>query len=93
MESIRDRLVALIGSNVDLALADGTRVDDCQLVSLVRDRRVRTVWIFSNGGDAFVPVDSIIDVWEIRHGAHDRPEPQRRHHDRSTGCDPYPSAA
>jgi hypothetical protein len=67
MNSIRDRLAALVGNNVDLALEDGTRIDDCQLVSLVRNHRVGTVWIFRNGDDAFVPVDAIIDVWEIRH--------------------------
>jgi hypothetical protein len=36
-------------------------------VSLVRNRRVGTAWIFRNGDDAFVPVDAIIDVWEVRH--------------------------
>jgi hypothetical protein len=67
MNSIRDRLAALVGNNVDLALEDGTRIDDCQLVSLVRNPRVGSVWIFRNGDDAFVPVDAIVDVWEIRH--------------------------
>jgi hypothetical protein len=67
MNSIRDRLMTLVGNDVDLALEDGTRIDDCQLVSLFRSRRVGTAWIFRNGDDAFVPVDDIIDVWEVRH--------------------------
>jgi hypothetical protein len=67
MSSIRDRLVTLVGSHVDLALNDGTRIDDCQLVSLFRSRRVGTAWIFRNGDDAFVPVDAIIDAWDVRH--------------------------
>jgi hypothetical protein len=67
MNSIRDRLAALVGNNVDLALEDGTTIDDCQLVSLFRSRRVGTAWIFRNGDDAFVPVDAIIDAWEVRH--------------------------
>jgi hypothetical protein len=69
MNSIRNRLAALVGSNVDLALEDGTRIDDCQLVSLFRSRRVGTAWIFRNGDDVFLPVDTIIDVWEIRQKA------------------------
>jgi hypothetical protein len=66
MNSIRDRLAALVGNRVELALEDGTRIDDCQLVSFVRSRRVGTAWIFRNGDDAFVPVDAIVEVSEVR---------------------------
>jgi hypothetical protein len=55
MDSMRKRLVALLGSKVNLALDDGTRLDDCELISLSRSRRVRTAWIFRGGNDTFVP--------------------------------------
>jgi hypothetical protein len=57
------RLKPLEGRHVSLALTDGTRIDDCQLVSAGRGRTKR-VWIFANGADAFVPVADIADVWE-----------------------------
>jgi hypothetical protein len=53
----------LEGRHVSLALTDGSRIDDCQLVSAGRGRATR-VWIFANGVDAFVPVADIADVWE-----------------------------
>jgi hypothetical protein len=53
----------LEGRHVSLALTDGSRIDDCQLVSAGRGRTTR-VWIFANGVDAFVPVADIADVWE-----------------------------
>ena len=64
MDSIRDRLAALMGSNVSVALDDGARLDDCQLISVRRSRGVRTAWIFSDGEDRFVPIHAITDVWE-----------------------------
>jgi hypothetical protein len=54
---------ALEGRHVHIALSDGSRIDDCQLVSACR-RSVQTVWVFSNGTDAFVPLTEIIDAWE-----------------------------
>lgn len=65
MDSIRDRLSTLIGRNVDLALNDGTRLDDCQLVSLPRSRHAGTAWIVHGGEDAFVAVDAITDFCEV----------------------------
>jgi hypothetical protein len=47
------------GSTVNLALADGSRLDD---VSLVSARGTR-LWIFNNGEDMFVPVAKVIDAW------------------------------
>ncbi len=52
----------LEGRVVHLALADGSRYDE---VSLVSARR-RTIWVFFNGEDAFVPVSQVIDVWEAQ---------------------------
>ena len=54
---------ALEGHRVGLALRGGSRIDDCQLVALGRSR-VRTAWIY-DGGDEFVPLDDIVDLWEV----------------------------
>jgi hypothetical protein len=51
------------GRTVNLALAGGGRYDDCQLVSAPR-RRARTFWVFTSGGDVFVPADEVLEIWE-----------------------------
>lgn len=65
----RDRVAMLLrsleGRRISVALADGSRIDDCQLVSGAR-RGARTLWVFTNGMDTFVPVQSVVDVWETR---------------------------
>ena len=61
----RRQLHRLEGSNVSLALADGSRRDD---VSLVSAHGVR-VWIFDSGEDVFVPVGDIVDFWPSRVGS------------------------
>lgn len=58
-----DRLAGLEGRQVSVALADGSRIDDCQLVSCAR-RGVATLWLFDNGADRFVPLHHVVDVWE-----------------------------
>jgi hypothetical protein len=60
-----DKLKALEGRHVSLALRDGSRIDDCQLVSVGRGA-VRSVWIFAKPLDVFLPLDNLIDVWETR---------------------------
>ena len=50
------------GRNVSVALRDGSRIDDCQLVSGGREGTT-TLWLFS-GTDVFVPLDMVIDLWE-----------------------------
>ncbi|MGI8806871.1 MAG: hypothetical protein ACR2KK_03320 [Acidimicrobiales bacterium] len=47
------------GSSVNLALSDGSRLDDVNLVSA----RGMTLWIFDGGEDVFVPVAKVIDAW------------------------------
>ena len=47
------------GSTVSLAFADGSRLDDVNLVSA----RGMTLWIFDGGEDMFVPVAKVIDAW------------------------------
>ncbi len=63
------RLRTLQGRRVSLALGDGSRIDDAQLVS-AGGRGVRTVWVVSNGVDMFVRVGDVVPVWEA--------EPYRR---------------
>jgi hypothetical protein len=55
----RRELHLLEGRAVNLALSDGSRLDDVALLSA----RSRTLWIFDGGEDRFVPVADVIDVW------------------------------
>jgi hypothetical protein len=57
------RLRALEGRRVGLAVRGGGRIDDGQLVSAGR-QGIRTLWVFVDGVDTFVPVDDVIDLWE-----------------------------
>jgi hypothetical protein len=55
----------LEGRRVSLALTDGSRLDDCQLVSAGR-RSVNSLWVFTNGIDTFIPLADVIDCWAVR---------------------------
>jgi hypothetical protein len=61
-----ERVIHLIGHlegrRVSLALTDGSRLDDCELVSARHGRA--TLWLFINGSDVFVPVRQVTDAWE-----------------------------
>ena len=57
------QLKMLEGRQVGVALTDGTRIDDAELVSSGRGQ-VRTLWVFTNGVDAFVPLFEVVGVWE-----------------------------
>lgn len=50
----------LEGRMVHVALVNGARVDDGALISVGS----RSVWVFVNGGDEFLPVDDVLAVWE-----------------------------
>ena len=56
----RAELNRLEGRRVNLALLDGSRIDDCQLVLAGRCK----LWVFVNGQDSFVRVDRVAEVWE-----------------------------
>jgi hypothetical protein len=56
-------LKALEGHHVSVALIDGSRFDDCTLVSAGRGI-TGTAWIFSNGMDLFLPLACVSEVWE-----------------------------
>ncbi|MGH7535733.1 MAG: hypothetical protein ACREMG_09120 [Gemmatimonadales bacterium] len=52
------------GRQVSVALIDGSRIDDCQLVSAGR-AGARSLWVFSAGSDHFVPHGNVVDLWEV----------------------------
>jgi hypothetical protein len=56
----RLELSQLEGRRVSLALIDGSRIDDCQLVLAGRAK----LWVFVNGHDAFVHTNRVSDFWE-----------------------------
>jgi hypothetical protein len=56
-------LKSMEGRQVSVALLNGDRIDDCQLVSSGRCR-LGSLWLFSNGEDVFVPLSEVVDVWE-----------------------------
>jgi hypothetical protein len=53
------------GRCVCLSLVDGTRIDECQVIS-VAPTSGGTVWVYTNGEDAFIPIGDICDTWEAR---------------------------
>ena len=57
------QLRRLEGHCVSLALKDGSRIDNGQLISGGRNR-ARTLWLFAGGSDTFVAIDEIVDLWE-----------------------------
>ncbi len=61
-EQLHQTLRHLEGRRVNLALIDGSRLDDCELVSAGHGRA--TLWLFVNGADVFVPFTEVTDAWE-----------------------------
>ena len=59
----RRELRELEGHRVSVALADGSRIDDCELVAVGQGPRGH-LWVHANGADAFVPIAKVADVWE-----------------------------
>lgn len=62
-EKRRTALRGLQGRRVTLALRDGSRIDDAQLVS-VGSRGTRTLWLFDNGADTFVAIEDVLELWD-----------------------------
>ena len=54
----------LEGHRIGLALADGSRIDDCELVAVGRPHKGR-VWVHTNGADAFLSLAQVADFWEV----------------------------
>jgi hypothetical protein len=55
----------LEGRRVSVALADGSRIDDCELVSGAH-HGTHSLWLYSNGADTFIAVGHVTDLWESR---------------------------
>lgn len=60
------RLRALEGHLIGLALADGSRIERCNLVSVASGD---TVWLVVGGVDRFVALEDVIDCWEAEGGS------------------------
>jgi hypothetical protein len=58
-------LAHLEGRRVSVAFRDGSRLDDCELVSTGHNG-APTLWFFANGDDVFADPDNVIDIWEVR---------------------------
>jgi hypothetical protein len=58
-----DRFRTFEGQRVSLSLVNGTRIDDCQVVSAARGAD-ENIWVFSNGADRFVALSEVVDCWE-----------------------------
>jgi hypothetical protein len=56
-------MYSLEGRRVNVALRDGSRIDDCRLVCAHRPG-AQTVWLFVDGIDVFLPVAAIVACWE-----------------------------
>jgi len=65
------RYLDLEGCRVSIALADGSRIDDCELVSAGRGRP-GTLWLFTEGRDVFLALGDVVDLWPA--------EPITKHH-------------
>ena len=56
---------SLEGRHVSIVLADGSRIDACQLISAPRPG-LSTVWLLlSDGADAFVPLTAVVEMWAV----------------------------
>jgi len=49
-----------------VALSNGDRLDDCDLVAAPRGRTNR-LWLFTAGIDLFVPLADVVAMWETGH--------------------------
>jgi len=54
----------LEGHHVSVALSDGTRLDDCELVSAGRGAAA-SIWLHDGLDDRIVDAADILDVWEL----------------------------
>jgi len=60
--TLPNALRRLEGRHVSVALRDGTRFSDCELVSVTAGRTRGTLWLCVGGDDHIVPVDQVLAV-------------------------------
>ncbi len=53
----------LEGRHVGVQLSDGSRIDDCQLVSAAR-RGSATLWLVVDDDDRMLTLDEVAELWE-----------------------------
>ena len=58
------QLRAFEGRRVSIALAGGSRIDHCEVISAAVGAG-GTIWVFSNGVDSFVPLCEVVNWWEM----------------------------
>jgi hypothetical protein len=63
-ERVAEITTGLEGRHVSVALLDGSRIDDCELVS-AGHHGMQSLWLYSNGADTFVPLGDVTDLWEV----------------------------
>ena len=54
----------LEGHHVSVALCDGSRLDDCELVSAGRGAN-ETLWLHDGHDDRIVSAHDVVELWEI----------------------------
>ena len=54
----------LEGRHVSVSLGDGSRLDDCELVSAGRGTAA-TLWLHDGLDDRMVAAADVVDLWEI----------------------------
>jgi hypothetical protein len=57
------QLIHLEGHQVSVAFTDGSRLDDCELVSTGHNG-ASTLWLYANGADVFAKPEQVIEIWE-----------------------------
>jgi hypothetical protein len=58
------RIGGLEGRHVRVTLADGSQIDDCELIS-AGHHGVENLWVCADGDDMFVPLVEVTDVREV----------------------------
>ena len=54
----------LEGRHITMQLSDGSRIDDCELVSAGR-RGAPTLWVHDGSDDRIIRADDVVDLHEV----------------------------